>query len=142
MTTISEKYEQMGREIAETEAYTNSEDAWEAEETHYALTSDEKEIAADAFGEGFISYTPAELSDVITAGEARELFGLAEATVRQAINRGQIPHRKSGGTWLILRKHAEARWGGNRRPQTLEELNGGLTGTDDDLLPFDDGMAD
>lgn len=51
------------------------------------------------------------LNAIMTAGEAAEEFGLAESTVRQAINREQIVARKSGGTWLILRKHAEARWG-------------------------------
>lgn len=50
------------------------------------------------------------LDEVMTAGEAAELFGLAEATVRQTINRGQIPARKSGGTWLIQRSEATRRW--------------------------------
>jgi len=50
------------------------------------------------------------LADVMTPGEAVEVYALAEATVRQAINRGQIYARKSGGTWLILRADAEARW--------------------------------
>src|SRR5260370_31109062 len=63
---IADRYEKLGRETAETEEYTNSEDAWEAEETHYTLTNDEKEIAADAFGEGFISYAPQALADVMT----------------------------------------------------------------------------
>lgn len=51
-----------------------------------------------------------ELETVMTAAEACEVFGLSESTVRQAINRETIPARKSGETWLILRKHAEARW--------------------------------
>lgn len=51
------------------------------------------------------------LDDVLTAGEATEIYGLASATVRQAINRGNIPARKSGGTWLIRRADAEALWG-------------------------------
>lgn len=51
-----------------------------------------------------------ELNDVVTAAEAAKALGLAEATVRQAINRKQIPARKSAGTWLILRKDAVARW--------------------------------
>lgn len=52
-----------------------------------------------------------QLNTVMTAGEAAEEFNLSESTVRQAINREQIIARKSGGTWLILRKHAEERWG-------------------------------
>lgn len=52
-----------------------------------------------------------DLWPVMTAGEARATFGLAEATVRQAINRNTIPARLSGGTWIILRKDAVARWG-------------------------------
>lgn len=52
-----------------------------------------------------------QLEGVITAAEAAEVFNLAEATVRQAINRGQVVGRKSGGTWLVLRTDAEAHWG-------------------------------
>jgi hypothetical protein len=108
---IADTYEALGREIAETETYMNSEDAWESEETHRTLSDDDLEIAADAFGMGFVSYTPAELSEVMTAGEVVDVWGFAEATVRQAINRGQIFARKSGGTWLIRRKDAETKWG-------------------------------
>lgn len=104
------EYKQLGREVAETEVYQNSEDAWESNASHYSLTDDEKEIAADGFGAGFISYVPPVLNDVMTPGEAVEVYHLAEATVRQAINRGQIFARKSGGTWLIRRADAEARW--------------------------------
>ncbi len=108
---LIEQYKKLGREIAETEEYQNSEDAWESNEEHYSLTEDEKEIAADAFGDGFISYIPPVLNEVLTSGEACEMFKLAEATVRQAINRGQIFARKSGGTWIIRRKDAVQKWG-------------------------------
>jgi len=47
---------------------------------------------------------------VMTAGEIVKLYGLDESTVRQAIYRG-LPARRSGGTWLVLRSVAEARWG-------------------------------
>lgn len=53
----------------------------------------------------------AHLREVMTAAEVQKEFGLAEATVRQAIYRGTLPARKSGETWLVLRKDAEARWG-------------------------------
>jgi hypothetical protein len=51
------------------------------------------------------------LNQVMTAAEVTVEFGLAEATVRQAINRDTLYARKSGETWLVLRKDAEARWG-------------------------------
>lgn len=51
------------------------------------------------------------ISAVLTAAEAAELYGLAEDTVRKTISRGQIPARKSGGTWLLLHSDAEKRWG-------------------------------
>lgn len=52
-----------------------------------------------------------ELDAVMTAAEAAQVYRLAEPTVRQAINRGTIKGRKSGGTWLILKADAEKRWG-------------------------------
>lgn len=51
------------------------------------------------------------LGGVMTAAEVVDEFGLSEATVRQAINRGQIYARKSGGTWIMRRADAEAKWG-------------------------------
>lgn len=60
-----------------------------------------------------------ELFELMTAAEAGETYGLAEATVRQAVNRGQIAARKSAGTWLIRRADAEARWGGKIRSLAL-----------------------
>jgi excisionase family DNA binding protein len=51
------------------------------------------------------------LNDVLTAAEAAESYGLSESAVRKAIERNQIPARKSAGTWLIRRADAEKRWG-------------------------------
>lgn len=51
------------------------------------------------------------LDQVITAGEAVELYNLSPSAVRKACQRGQIPARKSGSTWLILREDAEKEWG-------------------------------
>ena len=61
--------------------------------------------------DGGVAYARADLSEVLTAGEATEIYGLASATVRQAINRGNIAARKSGGTWLIRHVDAEELWG-------------------------------
>jgi len=61
-------------------------------------------------GEGFDTFEIRFIDDVMTAGEIVKCYGLDESTVRQAIRRG-LPARKSGGTWLVLRSVAEARWG-------------------------------
>lgn len=111
---IEERFTELGYKAAETD-YTDSSDAYEAEDTHRTLQQDQQEIAADAFGTGWQrSYDESSLSDVMTAAETATAFGLAEATVRQAINRGQINARKSSGTWLVLRKDVEKKWGGLR----------------------------
>lgn len=53
----------------------------------------------------------------LSASEIASKYGLATATVRQAINRavasGKTPTwaRKSAGTWLIERSEADRRWG-------------------------------
>lgn len=50
------------------------------------------------------------LEAVVTPKEIAEDFGIKEDTVRDAIEHGWLIARKSGATWLILRKHAEKRW--------------------------------
>lgn len=47
----------------------------------------------------------------MTTSEIAEVYGIADATVRQTIARGAIPARKSGGVWLIHPDDAEAQWG-------------------------------
>jgi excisionase family DNA binding protein len=47
----------------------------------------------------------------MTTAEVAALYGLSDATVRQAILRGALPARKSGGTWLIRARDAKDRWG-------------------------------
>lgn len=54
--------------------------------------------------------------DVMTAREVAGHYGLALITVRQAIRRGTLPARKSGGVWLIERREAAARFGLARKP--------------------------
>lgn len=71
----------------------------------------EFEHVMESIGESIVDAPPVELDAVMTAGEAQELYGLSESAVRLACQRGSIPARKSGGTWLILRADAEARWG-------------------------------
>lgn len=51
-----------------------------------------------------------ELECVLTAQEAAHIYGLATATVRNAIKRGTIPGRKSAGTWLVRREDADKQW--------------------------------
>lgn len=51
-----------------------------------------------------------ELTSVMTATEVAEAYGITERTVRQSCERGYIPARQSGKTWLIRRRDAEARW--------------------------------
>ena len=57
---------------------------------------------------------PDALYDVMTAAEAQQTYRLSESTVRRAISEGYIQARKSGGTWLIMRADAQARWGKRR----------------------------
>ena len=51
------------------------------------------------------------LSLVTTPQEVAEIYPIKAPTVYQAIRRGRLPARKSGGTWLILRADAERLWG-------------------------------
>jgi uncharacterized protein (DUF433 family) len=47
----------------------------------------------------------------MTASEVSLRYGISPQAVRQAAGTGQIPARKSGATWLIKRRDAEAKWG-------------------------------
>jgi excisionase family DNA binding protein len=51
------------------------------------------------------------LNEIITTSEAAERYNLDDSTPKKAAQEGAIPARKSGGTWLIRREDAEARWG-------------------------------
>ncbi|MDZ4771072.1 MAG: hypothetical protein SGJ24_18275 [Chloroflexota bacterium] len=51
------------------------------------------------------------LDSVITAREAESLYGFAKDTARKAAQRGQLPARKSAGTWLLLEAAARQMWG-------------------------------
>lgn len=119
------RFQALGEQYAIDSDFSNSEDAWE-----HAISNDSEMIAAlrglnedarisaaEDFGQGFADVLQAEkaeneieLNSIMTAAEAAETFGLAEATVRQSINRWQIPARKSAGTWLIRRADAEKKW--------------------------------
>jgi hypothetical protein len=52
----------------------------------------------------------AKLTQVMTASEAAEEFGISRQAVHDAINAGRIISRQSGQTHLILRTHAEKLW--------------------------------
>lgn len=51
-----------------------------------------------------------QLNKVMTSVEVAEAFGITDAAVRMAIQRGTIHARQSGSTWLILREDAEKKW--------------------------------
>ena len=55
------------------------------------------------------------LDAVMTVQEIAEAFGIDDGGIRATIARGAIAARKAGGTWLIRRADAEARWGGTKR---------------------------
>jgi hypothetical protein len=61
--------------------------------------------------DGFTS----SLDAVLTVTEVAETYGLSPFTIHDAIRHDLLPARKSGGTYLIRRRDAEARWG-NRKP--------------------------
>ena len=52
-----------------------------------------------------------ELGDVLTPPAVARAYNLSPRTVRDAIEHGWIPAHKVGGTWLIRREDAAARWG-------------------------------
>ncbi len=58
--------------------------------------------------DGFTS----SLEAVMTVKEIAETYGISPFTVHDAIRHDWLPARKSGGTYLIRRHDAEARWGG------------------------------
>jgi excisionase family DNA binding protein len=51
------------------------------------------------------------LDQVMTPPAVAREFNLSDRTVRDAIEQGKVRALKSGGTWLIRRAEAEARWG-------------------------------
>jgi uncharacterized protein (DUF433 family) len=46
----------------------------------------------------------------MTVTEIATEFGISPQAVRKACEMGWLPARKAGGTWLIRREDAEARW--------------------------------
>lgn len=53
----------------------------------------------------------AQLNLVTTPQEAAEQYDISADAVYQAIRRGRLEARKSGGTWLILRRDVVTLWG-------------------------------
>lgn len=51
---------------------------------------------------------------MMTTTEVAETYGISDRTVREAIEKGWINARKSGGTWLIRTQDAEKRWGSKK----------------------------
>lgn len=58
-----------------------------------------------------LEIVPTVLDEVFTASEAATTWGLAESTVRQAINRKQMPARKSANVWLVAKSSMTRKWG-------------------------------
>lgn len=58
---------------------------------------------------------PQSVNKIMTTTEVAETYDIADATVRKAILNGWLKARKSGGTWLISKVDAEARWGGKKQ---------------------------
>src|SRR5574341_9626 len=56
---------------------------------------------------------------IMTVSEVAEAYGISDRTVREAIEKGWLNAQKSGGTWLIRRRDAQARWGhrGQQKPK-------------------------
>ena len=52
-----------------------------------------------------------DVQRVMTVKEAAYQFGVAERTIREALEEGWVSGRKAAGVWLISRQAAEARWG-------------------------------
>jgi excisionase family DNA binding protein len=55
---------------------------------------------------------------VLTTSEVAGAYGISDRTVREAIEKGWLKAQKSGGTWLIRRQDAQARWGKPNQPKT------------------------
>lgn len=73
---------------------------------------------ADALQYAQTRHSLARLGQTLTVSEAAERYHLAEITVRQACQRGAIPARQSGRTWIFLASDGDRFW---KRP-TAEEL--------------------
>ena len=114
-TTTSALYNALNEtEDSDVEYYGGIMGFVEADETEDDYPAEAPEDVEDEIAEKMHDLQASiidELSSVMTAGEIVECYGLDESTVRQTIRRGDIPARKSGGTWLVLRSVAEARWG-------------------------------
>jgi excisionase family DNA binding protein len=54
------------------------------------------------------------LDATVTVREIAQDYGLSTDAVYQAIRRKRLPAQRSGATWLIRRRDAEALWGQRR----------------------------
>ena len=71
---LDERFSELGYEAASEESYTDSDDAWESEDTHSSLDEDGRMNASVAFAEGWAKwYMETELQSVITAAEAADM---------------------------------------------------------------------
>jgi excisionase family DNA binding protein len=67
------------------------------------------------YGPDATVFTPIEMTDSldasVTVREIAEDYGLSTDAVYKAIERKRLPAQRSGATWLIRRRDAEALWG-------------------------------
>ena len=56
------------------------------------------------------------LCSVMTTKEVSDTYGVDSSVVRKACISGRIESRKSGGTWIMLRKDADDLWNGTTTP--------------------------
>lgn len=70
------------------------------------------------YGPDATVFTPIDMTHPldasVTVREIAEDYGLSTDAVYQAIRRKRLPAQRSGATWLIRRRDAEAVWGAER----------------------------
>jgi excisionase family DNA binding protein len=105
----------IGYDLAEIDLDSDDDDQYDNEIVSYPANSpalaEIKRVLREERDNPTPPVTYPDLDAIMTAGEVVEQYSMSNATVRVAISRGQIPARKSGGTWLVHRADVERRWG-------------------------------
>jgi excisionase family DNA binding protein len=73
----------------------------------------------ERFGSDATILTPSAMADpldaIVTVREIAHEYGLSTDAIYQAIRRKRLPAQRSGATWLIRLRDADALWGQRRR---------------------------